>query len=47
MYPAIRAIPTFGIYPGVTTLARGINQSTPNIPASWIAGMIQAGWTSR
>jgi hypothetical protein len=47
MYPAIRAIPTFGIYPGVTTLTRGINPSMPNIPASWIAGMIQAGRTGR
>src|SRR5689334_14747007 len=41
MFPAIRAIPTFGIYRGVTTAGRGINPMTENIPSSWITGMIR------
>jgi hypothetical protein len=43
MHPAIRAIPTFGIFRGVTTAIRGINHSAENIPVSPMAGMIQAG----
>lgn len=41
MFPAIRAIPTFGIYRGVTTAGRGINPMTENIPSSWMEGMIR------
>jgi hypothetical protein len=41
MFPAIRAIPTFGIYRGVAPARRGINPPGQNIPSSWMEGMIR------
>jgi hypothetical protein len=39
----IRAIPTFGTCPGVTTHGVGINQLRPNIPLSRMTRMIWIG----
>lgn len=46
MYPAIRAIPTFGTFLGVTTPGRGINRGRKNIPASQAVRIIPADGTA-
>lgn len=47
MHHAIRAIPTFGTYQGVTTVRLGINQPMPNIPLGRTARMIRISRTTQ